>query len=177
VADHCASSSGRTEIPVAKYRIPLILYAPGKLAPERVATLASQNDVPPTILGLLRFAYAGPFFGRDLFAPVAGEPRAFLATYSRLGLLERGGLTILSPGRQVDAFRVDLERGAERPERSDPDAVADAVAYYQVSSWAWANGRLRTRPADGAGGTSSGRGSGTRSITSLAASPSAISRR
>ena len=177
VADHCASSSGKTEIPVQKYRIPLILYAPGRLPAARVETLASQIDVAPTILGLLRFAYAGPFFGRDLFAPVSGTPRAFLATYSRLALLERGALTVLSPGREIDAFRVDLQRGTERAGRPDPESVADAIAYYQTASWAWSHGRLRRHDADGGGGMRSGSSAGTRSITPLAASPAAISRR
>ena len=178
VADHCASSSGKTEIPVRKYRIPLILYAPGRLPAARVETLASQIDVAPTILGLLRFAYAGPFFGRDLFAPVSGTPRAFLATYSRLALLERGALTVLSPGREIDAFRVDLQRGTERAGRPDPESVADAIAYYQTASWAWSHGRLRRHDADDrGGGMSSGRSAGTRSITPLAASSAAISRR
>ena len=39
VADHCSSSSGRTDLPVTRYEIPLILYAPGPIAPRVVDAL------------------------------------------------------------------------------------------------------------------------------------------
>ena len=34
VADHCASSSGKTELPMDKYRIPAMIYAPGFITPK-----------------------------------------------------------------------------------------------------------------------------------------------
>jgi len=143
VADHCASSAGKTDIPVRKYRIPLLVYAPGWVAPGRVDTLASQVDVAPTLLGLLGFGYSSTFFGRDLLAPSAAEPRALLATYQRLGLLEGGLLTILSPGKEVEAFRVDLRRGSQVPAPTEAEGLGDAVAYYQAASYAWHHGLLR----------------------------------
>jgi hypothetical protein len=33
LADHCASSAGKTELPVDKYRIPAMIYSPGFIAP------------------------------------------------------------------------------------------------------------------------------------------------
>ncbi|MCI5119104.1 MAG: LTA synthase family protein, partial [Candidatus Electrothrix sp. LOE1_4_5] len=48
VADHCASSAGKTELPVEKYHIPLLVYAPGgQIAPGRINTLMSQMDYAP----------------------------------------------------------------------------------------------------------------------------------
>lgn len=35
-ADHCASSAGRTEIPLEKYHIPALIYAPGFVEPQHV---------------------------------------------------------------------------------------------------------------------------------------------
>ena len=131
------------------------------------------------MLGLLRFRYESPFFGRDLLARAEGaEPRAFLATYSRLGLLQRDMLTVLSPGRQIDAFRVDLERRRETAAPPDATEVADAIAYYQTASWMWSHGKLRRSEVEsGGGGARSGSLLGMSSMTPRAASPSAISRR
>jgi phosphoglycerol transferase MdoB-like AlkP superfamily enzyme len=143
VADHCASSAGKSEIPVKKYRIPMLIFWPRRLTPGRVDTLASQIDVAPTLLGLLGFEYRSSFFGRDLLEPLEAEPRALLATYQRLALLEGGLLTILSPGRRVEAFRVDLARGTQESAAPEPERVSDTVAYYQAASVAWHEGLLR----------------------------------
>jgi hypothetical protein len=35
IADHCASSAGKTELPVDKYRIPAMIYSPGFIQPQR----------------------------------------------------------------------------------------------------------------------------------------------
>ena len=143
VADHCANSAGKTEIPVKKYRIPLLIYAPRYLTPGRVDTLASQIDVAPTLLGLLGFDYRSSFFGRDLLDGSAGEPRALLATYQRLALLQGGLLTILSPGKEVEAFRVNLARGSQKAAAPEAKSVSDTIAYYQAASFAWREGLLR----------------------------------
>jgi hypothetical protein len=34
LADHCASSAGKTELPLDKYRIPAMIYSPGFVAPK-----------------------------------------------------------------------------------------------------------------------------------------------
>lgn len=147
VADHCASSAGKTDVPVRKYHIPLLVYAPGHVEPGRVETLASQIDVGPTLLGLLGFSYRSRFFGRDLLHESGVEPRALLATYQRLGLLKRGVLTLLSPRQRVDAFSVDMARGHEVPTPTDPSLRGDAIAYYQSASFVWRHGLLRAASA------------------------------
>jgi phosphoglycerol transferase MdoB-like AlkP superfamily enzyme len=144
VADHCHSSAGKTDIPVSRYRIPMLIYAPGKLAPGRVETLASQIDVGPTLLALLRWGYSSRFFGRDILTTPPAAERALLGTYERLGLLSRDRLTVLSPGRKVESFRVDLARRTEQRIAPDPDATAAAIAWYQSASFAWRRGLLRT---------------------------------
>lgn len=56
VADHCASSAGRTELPLDRYRIPCLIYA-DFLEAEQIDKLASQIDVMPTVMELLNFSY------------------------------------------------------------------------------------------------------------------------
>ncbi len=46
--------------------VPLLIYAPGKLAPKRVHTLSSQTDVLPTIAGLCNIKYTNSTLGKDL---------------------------------------------------------------------------------------------------------------
>lgn len=105
VADHCASSAGKTSIPVDKYHIPALIYAPGFIAPGRVEKLCSQIDLMPTLFSLLHFSYDSAFYGQDVLAPDFHE-RAFMATYQDLGFLQDDILTVLSPVGRVLQFDV-----------------------------------------------------------------------
>ncbi|HUP12369.1 MAG TPA: sulfatase-like hydrolase/transferase, partial [Niastella sp.] len=46
--------------------VPLLIYAPGLLAPKRVHTIGSQTDVLPTIAGLCNIKYTNSTLGKDL---------------------------------------------------------------------------------------------------------------
>src|SRR5574340_685243 len=78
VDEHYASAAGKTRLPVAGYRIPLIFYAPALLAPGRDNRLASQIDIPPTLLDVLNQTGGQRFFGQSLFKSGPGDRRAFI---------------------------------------------------------------------------------------------------
>ena len=44
-----------TDLPLDRFHIPLLMYAPKHIAPARIDTIASQIDVAPTVLALLNF--------------------------------------------------------------------------------------------------------------------------
>ena len=62
-ADHCASSAGKTEIPLEKYHIPALIFAPGLITPQQVDKVISQIDLMPTLFSLLGMDYDSHFFG------------------------------------------------------------------------------------------------------------------
>lgn len=134
-ADHCASSAGRTEIPLDKYHIPALIYAPGYIQPGKVSTLVSQIDIMPTVFGLLHFSYESHFYGQDVFAPEY-KSRALVATYQNLGYWEEDILTVLSPVRRVEQFQVESGpngRFTLSPvSRPDTLVLKRAIANYQT---------------------------------------------
>ena len=136
-ADHCASSAGKTELPLDKYHIPAVIFAPGFVQPQTESRIVSQIDLMPTLLDLLGISYEAPFYGRSVFDPAYAE-RAFVATYQDLGYIERGVLTVLSPVRRVEQY--DIRPTAWEPHRTEPReridsaAVNHAVAYYQSAA-------------------------------------------
>lgn len=145
VADHCASSAGKTELPLDKYRIPAIIYTPnGK--PEKCEKLMSQIDLMPTLFGLLHFDYHSKFFGQDVLKPTY-KPRAFIATYQDLGLIKDNVLTILSPKQQVKQFslKINPKTGVapefqlnydEIPLKTEKlSLVNETISYYQSASY------------------------------------------
>jgi phosphoglycerol transferase MdoB-like AlkP superfamily enzyme len=145
VADHCASSAGKTDLPVNKYHIPMLIYAPGHVQQGVQARLMSQIDIGPTLLGMLNFSYESKFFGYDIFKLEPGRERAFISTYQNLGYMKDGRLVILSPRQQIATFELsgDLE-----PVRQveDQQLVNEAIAWYQSASYAFKHGLMKQNP-------------------------------
>jgi phosphoglycerol transferase MdoB-like AlkP superfamily enzyme len=148
-ADHCASSAGRTSVPINRYHIPLWIYAPKYIAPQRVTRQMSQIDIMPTVLGLLNFSYRSRFFGADIFQLEPGRERAFPATYERLGYLHGETLSILKPQRLFEQVRPDFDNGDAVPSTPiNQGQVDDATAYYQTAAYLFKRGLMVKRPED-----------------------------
>ena len=137
VADHCAGSAGKTELPVKEYEIPMIIYNPQLVGAQRVEKLCSQIDVAPTILGLMNWTYQSRFWGKDVFSMPPEEERALIANYQKLGLLQRDRLQILKPVRQQSSYGRDSADAEFTPRPPDKNFLADTVAYYQTASHAF----------------------------------------
>lgn len=132
VADHCASSAGKTEVPVEKYHIPLLIYAPQLIKPGQIDRLASQMDVAPTLLGLLHFSYRSKFFGQDIVQMETG--RALLGNYQKVGLYCRGELSLLLPKKQNRTYLIDPSQ-PQRQTQEDPELLFDTISYYQGADY------------------------------------------
>lgn len=145
VADHCASSAGKTELPVERYHIPLIVYSPAHIRPGKVERLASQIDAGPTLLGLLDFSYATRFLGHDILHTPPENDRAFISTYQALGYLKNGILTVLRPKQQAAAYRVDAQSNLTGIP-VDSTLLSEAIAYYQGAAELYKSGQYRNLP-------------------------------
>lgn len=144
VADHCASSAGKTELPVECYHIPLIIYAPGgQVAPGRIKTLTSQMDYAPTLLGLLGWSYPSRFFGHDVRKIDPGHAHALIGNYQKLGHLEHGELVVLGPQHDAKTYRYAGPGGALVPVAPSAYAEDEAVSYYQSASILYRRGQYR----------------------------------
>jgi phosphoglycerol transferase MdoB-like AlkP superfamily enzyme len=135
IADHCASSAGKTDLPVSKYHIPFIIYAPKLLQPAQVDKLASQIDAAPTLLSLLGISYESKFFGQDLLK--TDPQRAFVSTYEELGLFAENKLIILEPKKKCQTYDVDIRDGKQTIAVQDYALLSDAIAYYQSASYSF----------------------------------------
>lgn len=146
VADHCASSAGKTELPMDKYRIPGMIFSDGFIEPQKFSSLMSQIDIMPTLFGLLNFKYTSKFLGQDVFTPTF-EPKAYIATYQDLGLVKKDILTVIAPTKKIKQYSLKLENSAlpaeyklfysETPLKTAKQSlVDDCIATFQsVSFW------------------------------------------
>lgn len=145
VADHCASSAGKTELPIQNYHIPLFIYAPGgQVSPGKVETLMSQVDYAPTLLGLLNWAYPSRFFGWNVLSQPADQiGRALIGNYQKLGLYQWGQLAVLKPVRQSLTLSYSDFSHEMKPQHPNQALTDEAIATYQTASWLFKHGQQR----------------------------------
>lgn len=143
VADHCASSAGKTELPVNKYHIPMIMYSPSHIKPAIMDRLMSQIDIGPTLLGMLNFTYDSKFYGYDMYKLEPGRERAFISTYQSLGFIKDHTLVVLSPHQKVESFSIVA---GEDNKKVNPDekVINEAIAWYETSSYGFTNGLMNS---------------------------------
>ncbi|WP_316848568.1 LTA synthase family protein [Pedobacter psychrodurus] len=140
VADHCASSAGKVQLPVDKYHIPMIFYSPGHIAPGKFEKLTAQIDIGPTILGYLNFSYNSKFFGQDVFKMKDSDERAFISTYQSLGYIKNSKLVILDPNKKAATYKPDFTTGNAVAIPADQKLIDEAISNYQMASYLYQNG-------------------------------------
>ena len=137
VADHCSSSAGRTELPLDKYHIPLIIYAPEIFQPQVIGKISSQIDIMPTLFSMLNWSYKSKFYGKDILNS-SFKQRALIGTYQKLGLYKENKLTILSPTRKIASYEVVKQNifGTTYKEiEIDKKLKDEIITYYQGASF------------------------------------------
>ncbi len=146
VADHQAGVAGKTALPVDKYHIPCLVYAPGLIAPGATDRLVSQMDLGPTLLGMLGLSYETRWLGRDLFQTSEAQDRAFISTYQNLGLVKGDDLVVLTPDANVSAEKIIDFTNSTYEKETVPAALGqEAVSWYQEASDLYKSGLLKTQ--------------------------------
>ena len=141
VADHNAGSAGKNELPLYRYKIPFMVYAPSLVVPKKVSKLSSQIDLAPTLFSLMHWSYKSKFYGQDILASDFHE-RALVGNYQKLGLYADNHLTILLPNKTIKEYLVkkltltDTLYEEIMPTKKEIDEV---IAYYQSESYFYMN--------------------------------------
>jgi len=139
-SDHCASSAGKTDLPINKYKIPMLIFSPADVKPGIQDRLMSQIDIAPTLLGMLNFSYETKFFGFDINRLAKGKERVFISTYQLLGYMKQDSLVVMAPKKEsiVYLLGIDKEIISQIPKhRLLLPIEKDAITWYQTTSFAF----------------------------------------
>jgi phosphoglycerol transferase MdoB-like AlkP superfamily enzyme len=105
IADHDSRVYGEAEVPVEHYRIPVLLYSPGHIAPAVSEKTFSNMDLAPTVLGLLGLAYEAPFYGVNVLDPKVPDSRPVLFSHNHdVAIYERDRLSVLGLHKTARSF-------------------------------------------------------------------------
>jgi phosphoglycerol transferase MdoB-like AlkP superfamily enzyme len=143
VADHGARVYGKTEIPLRTYEIPLLVYAPKHLPPERVDTLMTQIDIAPTVLGLLGMPYRASFFGQDVRR---ADPAKRIAVFNHnhdVAILRDDHMAVLGMNRKVGFYHYDRPTETYTKIPRDEGLEALGIAWFQTASELFRDRRLK----------------------------------
>ncbi len=141
VADHNGGSAGKNELPVYRYKIPLIIYAPDIIKAQKVSKLSSQIDVIPTILSLMNWSYESKFYGDDILSDNFKQ-RALIGNYQKLGFLRDNKLLILNPNKTIQQYNIKnqaIDSVKYDKTKADKKDEEDAITYYQSASYMFEN--------------------------------------
>ncbi|AIF81845.1 sulfatase [endosymbiont of Acanthamoeba sp. UWC8] len=142
ISDHTAGAGGKVELNLNKYHIPMIIYAPNSIKPQKHNDIASQIDLAPTLLGLMNFSYYTKFFGKDLLNSKVNSPYAFISNYQKVAMMKDNKITVLAPKSSISQYTWP---NGEHVENMEEALVDDTIAYYQsASKWREVYGKIPT---------------------------------
>ncbi len=134
MGDHGARVYGAEAIPLPSYEVPILFLAPGLVpAGQRIDTLASSLDLPPTILGLLGMSYESRFFGHDIFRIPPEQGRALMTHNNEIALMRGGRIAVLGLQGRASLFSVGADNqfvAIPRPDKAGHELIEDAIAYF-----------------------------------------------
>lgn len=145
VSDHCSRSAGKTDLPVNRYHIPCLIYAPQLIKPSIEKRLVSQIDLAPTVLGFLNQSYTSRFLGSDVFKRDILNDRIFISTYQDMGYIRNNKLVILSPRARVEMYSFDYFSGVNTPIPLDKSLVNEAISWYQGASFLYKEKKYKNK--------------------------------
>ncbi len=123
LGEHGQHLIGRNDVFDESIRVPLLIYAPGRLQPRKISTPASLIDIPPTVADM--FSLQGnPFEGASLQRPIQERPVFFSTPFKNGQYGARvGDQKIVNPHPDLEAHRSYLikKRYTKKTEVTDYD--------------------------------------------------------
>ena len=139
IADHDARVHGSQLVPVNHFHIPSVILGSG-IAPRVDERLASNLDIPPTLLSLIGVDSISPMIGRDMTKPLAREDeRAMMQFDKNYGYLTRDNLVIFSPGEKVSSYTYNFNTNELTPTQVEQSVIERAKANALFGSMAYQN--------------------------------------
>ncbi len=143
MADHCASSAGKSEVDIKNYHIPAMIYNLPNGMPQKIDKQCSQIDIFPTLFAYLNLNYTSNFFGRDINKFAKKDERAFVGNYQKLGLLKGNKALILGTVKTANLYNWNKKTNDMNLLPMEKDFLEETISYYQSADYLYQNSLLK----------------------------------
>ena len=135
-ADHDNRVRGANLVPIRHYHIPGLIIGPD-IPPSRYTPVASQIDLPPTLLSLMGISGAHPMIGRDLTLPPRPDGGRAIMQYAGNQAYRLGDQVIILQPEQAPVQYTYRNRQLEDRRPPAPNLAAEALAHALWPSLAY----------------------------------------
>jgi phosphoglycerol transferase MdoB-like AlkP superfamily enzyme len=126
VADHEDKVSGDELVPVKYFHIPALIIG-ADVKPGRYDKVASQMDLPPTLLSIMGIESSHPMQGQDLLQTPKNYPgRAVMQFYDNQAYMVGDRVVIHTPGKPATGYI--YHQGKLKLVEEQPELIRDALA-------------------------------------------------
>ena len=134
IADHNTRTYGKNLVPVNKFHIPALIIAPNVEKGITYANLASQMDIPSTVLALSGITTKTPMVGRNLLKlPKGTKGRTIMLFHETYAFRVDDDIVILNPNAKPLQFKVKSDTELI-PVALNEELAKDALAHIVASS-------------------------------------------
>ena len=137
VADHNSRVRGANLVPIDYFHIPGLILG-GPIQPQTYSRLASQIDLLPTMLGIMRIDKDHPATGHDLFRPDIEEiPGRAIMQYNGTQAFMEGNQVVVMEMGKIPALYQRTNEGLAPAHNTNPKLIDRALAYSVWSATAY----------------------------------------
>jgi phosphoglycerol transferase MdoB-like AlkP superfamily enzyme len=134
IADHNTRTYGKNLVPVNKFHIPALIIAPNVDKGSTYDNLASQMDIPTTVLALSGITTKTPMPGRNLLKlPKGIKGRTIMLFHETYAFRVEDDIVILNPNTKPLQFKVKSDTELI-PVALNEELAKDALAHIVASS-------------------------------------------
>ena len=134
IADHNTRTFGKSLVPIHKFHIPALIIAPNVKKGSTYDKMASQIDIPTTLLALSGITTNSPMPGRNLLKlPDSTKGRTIMLFHETYAFKVDNEVIIINPNAAPLQFRVEKD-SIFTPVKLNEELAKDALAHIIASS-------------------------------------------
>jgi phosphoglycerol transferase MdoB-like AlkP superfamily enzyme len=134
IADHNTRTYGKHLVPVHKFHIPALIIGPKVAKGKKYDKLASQIDIPPTLLSLIGVTAETPMPGRNIFKiSTESKGRSIMQFHDINAFRVDNQIVVLQPFKDPLQFEVTNDT-IFKPVKLDKELAKDALAHIVVAT-------------------------------------------
>jgi len=145
IADHNTRTYGKNLVPINKFHIPAFILGPGVPKGASYNKLASQIDIPPTLLSYLGLSFETPMIGRNLNELNSKVPGRSIMQFNDINAFRvENQVVIMQPNLKPLQFKIKNDTTLI-PVKLNQELAKDALAHVITAGNLYTQNKYKLR--------------------------------